>query len=85
MPSLFQLLVIAGVALVVLVLWRYLRASAARRRASAARSKDASIPTGKRYERRKRQRRVRRERRSTIRLELERRQGRGRRADDQLG
>jgi threonine/homoserine/homoserine lactone efflux protein len=53
MPSLFQLLVIAGVALVVLVLWRYLRAS-------AARSKDASIPTGKRYERRKRQRRVRR-------------------------
>lgn len=75
MPSLFQLLVIAGVALVVLVLWRYPRAP-------AARTKDASIPAGKRFERRKRQRRVRR---STIRFETERRQGRGRRADDQLG
>ncbi|MFQ5757319.1 MAG: hypothetical protein ACE5H7_14665 [Acidiferrobacterales bacterium] len=78
MPSLFQLLVIAGVALVVLVLWRYLRAP-------AARTKNASMPTGKRYERRRRQRRVRRERRSTVRLEAERRQGRGRRPDDQLG
>lgn len=78
MPSLIQLLVIAGVALVVLVLWRYLRAP-------AAKTKDASIPAGKRFERRKRQRRVRQGRRSTIRLETERRQGRGRRADDQLG
>lgn len=75
MPSLFQLLVIAGVALVVLVLWRYLRAP-------VARTKDASIPAGKRFERRKRQRRVRR---STIRFETERRQGRGRRVDDQRG
>lgn len=77
MPSLFQLLIIAGVALVVLVLWRSMRAS-------SAGNENTSTSRG-RYERRKRQRRMHSDRRSTIRLERDRRQGYGRRAEDAWG
>jgi hypothetical protein len=80
MPGLLKLLILTGVALLVLAIWRKFRAH--RRATAAARVVTASV---KRFERRERQRRMRQERRSAIRLEAERRRGHGRRVDDNLG
>lgn len=80
MPGLLKLLILVGIALLVVVIGRTFRAH--RRATAAARVATATV---KRFERRERQRRRRHERRSAIRLETDRRQGHGRRADDNLG
>ena len=80
MPGLLKLLILVGIALLVVVIWRKFRTH---RHATAA--SRVATATVKRFERRERQRRKRHERRSAIRLEADRRQGHGRRTDDNLG
>lgn len=76
MPSFVQLLVIVVVALIVIVIWRMVRSG-------TARDENARRLSIQENERRTAQRRVGPERRQSIRPEPERRQGRGRRAEDQ--
>lgn len=75
MPSFFQLLVIVVVALIVIVIWRMVRSGPARDENARRLSQE--------HERRTAQRRVEPERRQSVRPDPERRQGAGRRAEDQ--
>lgn len=76
MPSFVQLLVIIAVALIVVVIWRLTRGR-------SAQDEDTTQLTNQGDERRTAARRVLPERRQSVRPEPDRRQGGGRRADDQ--